>query len=295
MAGLARALKHGPRRSFGKLRHADAEPSPSKVALVIPQTNSTTSTPNKTFESSPGTQKTSTLAQEDSTPPSRQEKTPDERDSSLFKDPPPLFGHCSVLFSSAEFDAIFEKYTKEDEEGSKTSEPGENSSETKQPDTRSSLDRKPTPSKKPEVSTKPNWTMNITAVGCYDDSDVLPKLEKESKENKGLFAIDDFVMASKQEEVNTESAAIVKSTSSDPPGDEKKEKSDEMALEDFPPKQSASEDVPQKETSKEPEKETQSTVDSNKFRIRHGSTEKNWIFHQRTRKSLLVMISLLGW
>ena len=726
MAGLARALKHGPRRSFGKSRHADTDPSSSKVAPVtkpkpkssskggsdekeeksggflfrrrsfnekktttgdddsykgspkvskkfglkiggsgnkkppvkskpgfsststgendsilsedIPQANSTTSTPSKTFEP-PSPQKTSTPAKENSTPPSRRERTPGERDSSLFKDPPSLFGHRSVLFGSAEFDAIFEKYAKEDEDASKASEPGDNSSETKQSDTRLTPDRKPTPSKKPEVSTKPNWmgrgstssdksseqkstgsrvsegralfekpkpsedivpikprrgfsqfskyeinargteakkveekvdevkekekaeetkdgkmevtedesntksplfdddamvtekiaveakldtkkslfgkyetgsattdlfkdeddddelfggknrkeaggtakkniygalfsteettstvrrsgslfdeepsdddelfsttkkpqktddsvkaldlgesasttvegkkeakvaspladedesplfgkpkspspdlfskeeegkeekdkepveddvlmdtdkdkikdetknekepdspglfdkpssplfedksevqrstsifegkrseseedlfhmdqkgkepdtsNMRETDVSggfllvdvekkkeetrsslfdddklCYDDSDVLPKLEKE---NKGLFAIDDFVMVSKQEDVITESAATVENTSSDPLSDEKKEKSDEMALEDFPPKKSATEDVPQKETSKEPEKEKQSnevSVDSIKSRIRHGSADK---------------------
>lgn len=244
---MARALKHGPRRSFGKSRHADADPSSSKVAPVtkpkpkpsskggsdekeektggflfrrrsfnekkttsgdndsykgspkvskkfglkigssgnkkppikskpststgendsilsedIPQVNSTTSTPSKTSESkqdgSSSTQNTSTPAKENSTPPSRRERTPGERDSALFKEPTPLFGHRSVLFGSAEFDAIFEKFAKEDEENSKAPEPADNSSEAKQSDVRSTPDRKPTPSKKPEVSTKPNWS-----------------------------------------------------------------------------------------------------------------------------------------
>ena len=247
---MARALKHGPRRSFGKSRHADADPSSSKVAPItkpkpkpsskggsdekeeksggflfrrrsfnekkttsgdndsykgspkvskkfglkigssgnkkppvkskpafsststgendsilsedIPQVNSTTSTPSKTSEfkqdGSSSTQNTSTPAKENSTPPSRRERTPGERDSALFKEPTPLFGHRSVLFGSAEFDAIFEKFAKEDEQNSKAPEPADNSSEAKQSDVRSTPDRKPTPSKKPEVSTKPNWS-----------------------------------------------------------------------------------------------------------------------------------------
>lgn len=253
LAGLARALKHGPRRSFGKSRHTEADPSLPKVAPVtkpkpkpsskggsdekeektggflfrrrsfnekktttttdddsykgspkvskkfgiklggsgskkpvvkskpifsstssagendsilsedIPQANNTTSTPSKTFvptkTESPNTQKTSTPYKEDSTPPSRRERTPNERDSALFKDPPPLFGHRSVLFGSAEFDAIFEKFSKEEEESSKASEPADDSSEIKQSNRKSATpDRKPTPAKKPEVSSKPNWS-----------------------------------------------------------------------------------------------------------------------------------------
>ena len=247
MAGLARALKHGPRRSFGKSRHNEADPSPPKLAPVtkpkpksgskggsdekeeksggflfrrrsfnekktttsdddsykgsprvskkfglkiggsgnkkppvkskpvfsssstgendsilsedIPQVNNTA--PRKTFEpkqdESPKTQKASTPYKEDSTPPSRRERTPNERDSSLFKDPPSLFGHRSVLFGSAEFDAIFDKYSKEDEE--EAVEPTEDDSKTKQLSERKPTpDRKPTPSKKPEISTKPSWT-----------------------------------------------------------------------------------------------------------------------------------------
>ena len=242
LAGLARALKHGPRRSFGKSRHNEADPSPPKVLPVtkpkpkqtsklvteekeeksggflfrrrsfndkkvsagddesfkgspkvskkfglkiggsggkkppvkskpvfsasstgendsilsedIPQINSSTSTPTKTYEpkkeKTPDFQKTSTPYKEDSTPPSRRERTPNERDSSLFKDPPPLFGHRSVLFGSAEFDAIFEKYSKEDEEAAKKLETAGDDTEPK--------DKKPTPSKKPEVSAKPKWT-----------------------------------------------------------------------------------------------------------------------------------------
>lgn len=247
MAGLARALKHGPRRSFGKSRHTDEDilpkiapvtkPKPKQVSKLssdekeektggflfrrrsfndkkstadddsnkgspkvgkkfgikiggsgnkkppikskpvfstsssagendsivsedISHINSTTSTPSKMFdpkqEESP---KTSTPYKEDSTPPSRRERTPNERDSSLFKDPPPLFGHRSVLFGSNEFDAIFEKYSKDtEEEASKVVEPTDDSSETKQQSNRKSTpDRKPTPSKKPETAAKPNW------------------------------------------------------------------------------------------------------------------------------------------
>ena len=247
MAGLARALKHGPRRSFGKSRHNETDPSPPKLAPVtkpkpkvgskggpdekeeksggflfrrrsfndkkttgdddsyrgspkvskkfglkiggsgnkkppvkskpvfsssstgendsilsedIPQVNN--STPSKTFEpkqkESPAIQKTSTPYKEEGIPPSRRERTPNERDSSLFKDPPPLFGHRSVLFGSAEFDAIFEKFSKEDDEASKTAEPADGDSEDKRLSEKPTPERKPTPSKKPEVSAKPNWT-----------------------------------------------------------------------------------------------------------------------------------------
>ena len=247
MAGLARALKHGPRRSFGKSRHNETDPSPPKFAPVtkpkpkvgskggsdekeeksggflfrrrsfndkkttgdddsfkgspkvskkfglkiggsankkppvkskpvfsststgendsilsedIPQVNN--STPSKTYEpkrkESPVIQKTSTPYKEEGTPPSRRERTPNERDSSLFKDPPSLFGHRSVLFGSTEFDAIFEKYSKEDEETSKAAEPTGDDSEDKRHSEKPTPERKPTPLKKPEITAKPKWT-----------------------------------------------------------------------------------------------------------------------------------------
>jgi len=241
LAGLARALKHGPRRSFGKSKHADGDspklppvtkPKPktptkpntdekeekaggflfrrrsfndrkgpdddsikgspkvskkfglkigsggnkkppvrAKPALASSSTageedsilsedisevssSGTISSLSQSFEpSTQGTssiQKTSTPHKDGATPPTR-EKTPGERDSSLYKDPPPLFGHRSVLLGSADIDAIFEKYSQEDAAANGKAS-GDDSTET----TRLSSN-KPTPLKKPDITAaKPN-------------------------------------------------------------------------------------------------------------------------------------------
>ena len=236
MAGLARALKHGPRRSFGKSRHADGDsPKLPPVTKPKPKTPTKPSTDEKeektggflfrrrsfnerkgsdddSIKGSPKVSKkfglkigsggnkkpqvrakpaiasSSTAGEEDSilsedisevssitspshsiepsthdtssiqktstphkggaTPPTR-EKTPGERDSSLYKDPPPLFGHRSVLLGSADIDAIFEKYSQEDTNAKAS---GDDSTET----TKLSSS-KPAPLKKPDVTAaKPN-------------------------------------------------------------------------------------------------------------------------------------------
>ncbi|XP_065890223.1 enolase-phosphatase E1-like isoform X3 [Dysidea avara] len=240
LAGLARALKHGPRRSFGKSRHADGDspklppvtkPKPktptkpstdekeektggflfrrrsfnerkgsdddsikgspkvskkfglkiggggnkkppvrAKPAIASSSTtgeedsilsedisevssSGTIASPSKSFGPSThgnsSIQKTSTPHKGGATPPTR-EKTPGERDSSLYKDPPPLFGHRSVLLGSADIDAIFEKYSQEDAAANAKASGDDSIGSTKP-------SNKPTPHKKPEITAaKPN-------------------------------------------------------------------------------------------------------------------------------------------